>query len=169
MTDMQKQLPDSPLSLWLATYGSYMPEPQLEGAAEVDIAVIGGGFAGLATAYELLRAEPGLKVAVLEARHAGYGASGRNGSFAMTVIGLGFSTTAMIRGKGYLKDAHTYMERAVDALDELIGREKLECEKIRPGFLRVATTPTYTRKLKEEIELMAGLGFGGISWIEKDD
>jgi hypothetical protein len=35
------------------------------------------------------------------------------------------------------------MERAVDALDELILTEKLDCRRIRPGFLRVATTPAY--------------------------
>ncbi len=168
MSDVQKQFPDSPLSLWLATYGNYQSEPPLQGETEVDIAIIGGGFAGLATAYELLRAEPGLKVAVLEARQVGYGASGRNGSFAMTVIGLGFSTTAMLRGKGYLKDAHTYMERAVDTLDELIVRERLDCDKIRPGFLRVGTTPTFVDKLKHEVDLMTSLGFTGISWIEQD-
>lgn len=158
-------LPDSPLSLWLDTYGPYTPQPPLEGAATVDVAVIGGGFAGLSTAYEIRRADPALRVAVLEARTCGYGASGRNGSFAMTVVGLGLGTTAMLRGKQFLKDAHTYMERAVDTLDELIQREQLDCERIRPGFLRVATTQGYIRRLQHDIELVHSLGFSGIDWI----
>jgi glycine/D-amino acid oxidase-like deaminating enzyme len=53
----------------------------------VDVAIIGGGYTGLTTAYELRRADPSLDVAVLEAREIGYGSSGRNGSFAMTVVG----------------------------------------------------------------------------------
>jgi glycine/D-amino acid oxidase-like deaminating enzyme len=159
-------LPDSPLSLWLASYGAYVPEPPLRGDLELDVAIIGGGFAGLVTAYELRRAEPSLRVAVLEAREVGYGASGRNGSFGMTVVGLGFGAMAKLRGKAFLRDAHAYMERAVDAMDELIAREALDCDRIRPGFLRTATTEAYVRRLEHDVALMQSLGFHGIDWID---
>jgi glycine/D-amino acid oxidase-like deaminating enzyme len=163
------RLPDSPLSCWLDLYGDYQPEPSLEGDLTVDIAVVGGGFTGLTTAYELLRVEPSLKVAVLEAKTAGYGASGRNGSFGMTVIGLGFSYTAFLKGKAFLKDAYTYMVRAVEAMDELIQREKLDCQRIRPGFLRVATTPAYIRRLQSEVELMESLGISDFTWLSAEE
>jgi len=107
-------------------------------------------------------------VAVLEACTIGYGASGRNGSFGMTVVGLGFATTAMIRGKQFLKEAHAFMVRAVDTLDDLIQREKLDCDRIRPGFLRVATAPAYVARLQHEVELMKSLGFSGIDWIDAE-
>ena len=162
------RLPDSPLSLWLDTYGPYTPEPSLKGDIAVDVAVIGGGFTGIATACELRRADAALKVAVLEACTIGYGASGRNGSFGMTVVGLGFATTAMIRGKQFLKEAHAFMVRAVDTLDDLIQREKLDCDRIRPGFLRVATAPAYVARLQHEVELMKSLGFSGIDWIDAE-
>ncbi len=162
------KLPDSPLSLWLDTYGPYAPEPPLAGDLAVDVAIIGGGFTGVATACALRRAAPGLSVALLEARTIGYGASGRNGSFAMTVVGLGFGTTALIRGKQFLRDAHAYMERAVDTLDALILRDRLDCDRIRPGFLRVATTASYIKRLQHDIELMASLGFSGIDWIDRE-
>jgi len=159
-------LPDSPLSLWLAEYGEYRPEAALDGDLETDVAIIGGGYTGMATAIALKRHDPSLEVAVLEARTVGYGASGRNGSFAMTVIGLGFGTTALFRGKRFLKRAHAYMEKCVDRLESFIDQAGLDCDKIRPGFLRVATTPSYVRRLQRQVDLMASLGFQGITWID---
>ena len=165
---MSLPLPDSPLSLWLDTYGAYAPEPPLRGDLDVDVAIVGGGFAGLMTAYELRRAESALRVAVLEAREVGYGASGRNGSFGTTVIGLGSGATAMLHGKAFLRDAHAYLERAVEAMDEVITRERLDCDRIRPGFLRAATTGVYVRRLQREAALMQSLGFSGIDWIDAE-
>jgi glycine/D-amino acid oxidase-like deaminating enzyme len=159
-------LPDSPLSLWLDQYGPYEAASPVEGELTADVAVIGGGFTGLATAIALKELDPALDVAVLEARTVGYGASGRNGSFAMTVVGLGFGTTAMLRGKKFFKAAHTYMERAVDELEAFIDREQLDCDKIRPGFLRVATTESYVKRLRKQVDLMQSLGFDGITWVE---
>ena len=162
-------LPDSPLSLWLDAYGDYEPRPALEGQLEVDVAVVGGGFTGLSTAIALKKADPALSVAVLEAMTVGYGASGRNGSFAMTVVGLGFATTAMLRGKKFLQRAHSYMEGCVDTLEAFIDDEGLACDKVRPGFLRVATTPSYVKRLQKQVELMKSLGFEGIDWIDADE
>jgi glycine/D-amino acid oxidase-like deaminating enzyme len=161
-----QDLPDSPLSLWLAEYGEYSSSPPLGGDIAVDVAVIGGGFLGLSTALALRQRDPSLDVAVLEAKSVGYGASGRNGSFAMTVIGLGFGTTAMLRGKAYLQRAHRYMEQCVDRLDAFIDEAGLHCDKIRPGFLRVATTPSYVRRLQKQVTLMNSLGFDDIEWFD---
>ncbi|RMF10334.1 MAG: FAD-dependent oxidoreductase [Candidatus Neomarinimicrobiota bacterium] len=161
--------PHSPLSLWLDTYGDYQPQPPLRGDRKVDVAVIGGGFTGVATAHELKRADPGLNVAVLEARTVGYGASGRNGSFAMTVVGLGFGVMAMLRGKEWLQAAHRYMMKAVDGLQELVETEHLDCDLIRPGFLRAATTPAYVKRIRHDVDLMQELGFDDIYWIDGEE
>lgn len=168
---MALPLPDTVDSMWRATYGPYQPGPSLSEDITVDVAVIGGGFTGLMTAYELKRADPGLDVAVLEAREIGYGSSGRNGSFAMTVVGLGFGATALIKGKDYLVRAHRYMMDAVDALWELAEREGLKekAEVIRPGFLRVGTTTKYLKKIRKEVELMNGLGFDDIYYLDEKE
>ena len=69
-------------SFWLDTLGEDLaPRPALQRSAEVDVAVLGGGYSGLWTAYYLLRENPGLRVAVVEKEIAGYGASGRNGGW----------------------------------------------------------------------------------------
>lgn len=161
-------LPDGPLSLWLDQYGGYRAEPALDRHVTVDVAVIGGGLTGLATAIHLRRKDPTRSVAVLEARQVGYGASGRNGSFAMTVTGLGFGMTAMLRGKSYLRRAHSYMERCVDELESFIDADGLDCDKLRPGFLRVATTPSHVKRLQKQVDLMTSLGFEGIEWVDQE-
>ena len=53
----------------------------LAGNVTVDVAIIGGGFAGLATARRLRQIDPSLKIAVLEASRLAEGASGRNSGF----------------------------------------------------------------------------------------
>ena len=156
-------LPDSPLSLWLDRYGSYSPSPPLAGPVAVDVAVVGGGFGGLSAAREIKRADPALRVAVLEAKTVGYGASGRNGSFAMTTVGLGIGPMAKLRGRQFVRDAHRYMTRAVDHLDRLIQDERLDCDRTRPGFLRVATSTGHVRRIQHDLALGGGgcrLGLG---------
>ena len=83
-------------SYWLNTYGPYTPNAAVQGDITVDVAIIGGGFTGLSTAYFLRKTEPALKVAVLEGEVVGFGASGRNGGFAMTLFGLEPAVTAML-------------------------------------------------------------------------
>jgi hypothetical protein len=55
--------------------------PPLRGLATADVAIVGGGFTGLWTAWHLLEAAPGIRIAMLEADIVGGGASGRNGGF----------------------------------------------------------------------------------------
>ena len=74
-------------SYWAATAG---PEPEglgpLPGDRTADVAVLGGGYTGLAAAYRLA-GDHGLDTVVLEAHAIGWGASGRNGGFAMISVG----------------------------------------------------------------------------------
>ena len=49
--------------------------------ADFDVVVIGAGYTGLWSAYYIARSAPHLKIAVLEANHVGFGASGRNGGW----------------------------------------------------------------------------------------
>ncbi len=57
------------------------PCPPLGARVVADVCIVGGGFAGLWTANELMEREPGLRVVLLEADICGGGASGRNGGF----------------------------------------------------------------------------------------
>src|SRR5204862_3219321 len=65
----------------LAAEGEAEPAPPLEGDADADVAIVGGGYTGLWTALALKERDPGLRVVVLEADECGRGPSGRNGGF----------------------------------------------------------------------------------------
>jgi glycine/D-amino acid oxidase-like deaminating enzyme len=154
---------------WHATYGAYSPSPPLQGGGRADVAIVGGGFTAMATAHYLLAADPGLKVVVLEAETVGYGASGRNGSFAMTVVGLGLEVLVKLKGRERAREAHRYMERAVDTVGELVADNRLDCDYTRPGFLRMAAAPGQIARLKREVELAHSLGIEGIEWLDRDE
>lgn len=76
--------PGAARSLWLQQALEADPGdtcPPLTAHVKADVAIIGGGFAGLWTAVHLTEAEPGLTIALVEADIVGGGASGRNGGF----------------------------------------------------------------------------------------
>lgn len=70
---------DDNRSAWLEGAPESAPEAPLRGDQVADVAIIGGGFTGLSTAWHLSHRFPDRKIAVIEARTVANGASGRNG------------------------------------------------------------------------------------------
>lgn len=126
-------------SYWLETCGDDLtPRPALRGSIDVDVAILGAGYTGLWTAYYLLEHDPSLKVAVLEAEIAGYGASGRNGAWCTSGFPLGLTSLETRYGR----DAAVAVQRAMwDAVDEVgarAEREGIDIEWRKGGGLRLA-------------------------------
>ena len=72
------------MGLWFATLPRPIePRASLERDERVDVAIVGAGYSGLWTAYYLTALEPGIRVAIVEAEFAGFGASGRNGGWCV--------------------------------------------------------------------------------------
>ncbi|MFI5396533.1 MAG: NAD(P)/FAD-dependent oxidoreductase [Candidatus Binatia bacterium] len=165
---MNSSTDHSDKSFWLATYGPYTPNPPVQGDISVDVAIIGGGFTGLSTAYNLRRDDSGVKVAVLESEVIGYGASGRNGGFSMTLFGLEPAITKLFFGQQRTVEAQRYMERAVDYVDALIKEHNIQSDYWFPGFLRVATTPGYAKRIQHDLQILSDMGIGGVTWIDAD-
>ena len=116
--------------------------PRLPGGTlRTDVAVIGGGLAGLSAAYHLLGRLPGARLVVLEARRIGAGASGR-----MTGLlgpGVGQSLPALVRRHGPARARALYVAtlRAVEDVCRLVAREGIDCELEMTGQLVVARSP----------------------------
>src|SRR3712207_7096742 len=73
-------------SFWLHQLGPIARRPAPAGDRTADVAVVGGGYTGLWTAYYLARAAPELRIVVLEAAYCGFGASGRNGGWCSALF-----------------------------------------------------------------------------------
>ena len=70
---------------WLEEAGQIEPTAPLSADTTADVVIVGAGYLGLWTAWQLKALEPALDVVVLEAGLAGHGPSGRNGGFVSTL------------------------------------------------------------------------------------
>ncbi|TKV67993.1 FAD-dependent oxidoreductase [Marinobacter panjinensis] len=76
-------------SFWQYKYGDYSANTALpHGSYETDVLVIGAGYTGLTCAREIRKDDKTKRVMVLDANEIGFGASGRNGGFNMTLFGV---------------------------------------------------------------------------------
>ena len=68
---------------WLREAGGAEPVAPAAGDLDADVVIVGGGYAGMWTAWNLL--DRGARVVLLEADVCGHGPSGRNGGFCETL------------------------------------------------------------------------------------
>lgn len=132
------------VSFWWAQEGLPAPRPSLPGDLQVDVAIVGAGYTGLWTAYYLATSQPGLRIAVLEQRFAGYGASGRNG---------GWLTNTVTGGRErYGREGGARQQRAMnDTVDEVIrvaAAEGIDADIRKGGELEVARNAAQLARLR---------------------
>ncbi len=108
--------------------------PALEGEIDVDTLVVGGGLAGCATALDL--AERGQKVALIEAKTIGWGASGRNGGFASDGFPSGYETLVKKIGVGRAREFFRLAQMGHRLLRERIDKYAIDCGPLQEGALR---------------------------------
>jgi gamma-glutamylputrescine oxidase len=107
--------------------------PALAGRAETDVCVVGGGLAGLSAALSL--AERGRKVAVVEARKVGWGASGRNGGFVSPGFAVGGEGLVKRVGVERARALHGLTREAVKLVRSRIDRYRIAADPIDSGML----------------------------------
>jgi glycine/D-amino acid oxidase-like deaminating enzyme len=135
------------LSLWWAGLpGELSPRGALERDIDVDVAVVGAGFTGLWTAYYLLRAAPGTRVALLERQVAGYGASGRNGGWCSALFSAPGTLIARDHGVEAARAMHLAMQGTVDEVGQAAAAEGIDCGFTKGGTVVAARTPAQVRR-----------------------
>jgi glycine/D-amino acid oxidase-like deaminating enzyme len=110
--------------------------PRLEGRVEADVCIVGAGYTGLWTALELRRADPSLRVVVVEKEMAGFGASGRNGGWVLGAL-AGPRDAALERA----------IRASVDEIGRRVAEEGIDCDFVKGGTLTVAQTAVQLERL----------------------
>ncbi|MGH7789491.1 MAG: NAD(P)/FAD-dependent oxidoreductase, partial [Candidatus Binatia bacterium] len=145
------------ISPWMA--GADEPTSPLGGEVEADVAVIGAGYAGLSAALEL-RAE-GLSVAVLEARYAGFGASGRNAGHLTPTIGKDLPTLTRIFGRERVRGLVQLADTAIRYVEQRIAGLGIDCQYEPVGNVIAAVHPRQFAALDRAAQAAADFAVPG--------
>jgi gamma-glutamylputrescine oxidase len=150
-------------SYYAASANEQPDYPTLETDITVDVCVVGGGFAGLSSAIELT--DKGYKVAVLEANHIGFGASGRNGG--QLIAGLACEQGVIESALGFeaSKQVWNMTLEALDLVRERVKRFDIDCDLV-DGYLGVSVNPAKGKALQKWVDDMQQRYNYQAEWIE---
>lgn len=127
------------------------PRAALRTDARFDVCLIGGGLTALWTAYALVSADPGLRIAVLEREIAGFGASGRNGGWCSAL----FPRSAASLERTHGRDAAVAMRRAMIGTVAEVGRvvraEGIDCDFAQGGTVVFARDDVQRRSARADV------------------
>lgn len=128
-------------SFWLDTCGDDLtPRPSLTAPADADVAIVGAGYTGLWTAYYLKKADPSLRIAIVEKEIAGFGASGRNGGWC----------SALFAGARSAREMHGPLSDTIDEVGRATAAEGIDAHWHKGGTLTLATSPAHLPRVREE-------------------
>jgi gamma-glutamylputrescine oxidase len=161
-------MPSAYVPSYYAASARQAPEhPALEGPAEADVCVVGGGIAGCSTALHL--AERGLRVILLEENRIGWGASGRSGAQAIQGIASGQAKLDRLIGPGAARSVWEISVEGLALMRSLIKRFSIDCDWV-DGHLTTAVKPRHDRDLHAEIkELRDVYGYQTVRYVPKDE
>jgi glycine/D-amino acid oxidase-like deaminating enzyme len=152
------------LSFWHdSAPDDWEPREPLPGDVTADVAVVGAGFTGLWTAYYLLRADPTLRVVVLESETAGFGASGRNGGWCSALFPASLPALAALpgSGRGAALRQHQAMRESVDEVGRVAAEEGIDAHYAKGGTVTLARNRSQLRSARAEVAAAREWGRGG--------
>ena len=144
---------------------------QLVGKIDVDVAIVGAGFTGLWTAYYLSRLAPQLKIAIVEARHVGFGGSGRNGGWCVGFLPMSPSEMVAEHGVEPMQFIQRKLFATVDEVGEVAARESIDCGFHKGGTIETASNPAHVERIRETVNSWRAAGFGeqDMRWESADE
>jgi glycine/D-amino acid oxidase-like deaminating enzyme len=148
------------VSFWYRAMGVPTRRPALPGSTDVDVAIVGGGYTGLWTAYYLKKAQPELRVAVLEKEFAGFGASGRNGGWLSAEPPGQLRRYAEAHGWPAAVAMQQEMFASVDEVIAVAAAEGIDADVQKDGLLHVATSEAQARRMLGRVTNLRREGWG---------
>ncbi|QIR13469.1 NAD(P)/FAD-dependent oxidoreductase [Shewanella aestuarii] len=155
-------------SYWASTMPVPQANPALKGCQQTDVAIIGGGYTGLLTAY-YLATEFNIDCHVLEANQVGFGASARNAGFVLKGSGrLGYSAMAKRWNIDVAKGIYAEFTEAVARVDGLIKQHQIDCDVQETGYLKVAHNPKALAQLQNAAAFIQQHFGDGAEFIDRE-
>lgn len=144
---------DPNCSLWVSKMPGYRPRPALKGVIDADLAIIGGGFTGVSTAYYVSRRFPERRIVLLEAAVLANGASGRNGGMMLNWVNGFEDAPPELAARIYRATC-----AGIETLCDLIERHQLPVDYRRDGVVSIYTSPERAEAVHAEVEAQNGVG-----------
>lgn len=154
-------------SYWHETAQPFQGAVQSPVSGDFDVAVVGAGFTGLNAARRL--AKSGVKVAVIEARHVAYGASGRNGGHLNSGLAESFGSACAHLGEETTRRLWRAYDQSIDMIEEIVEQEKIDCDFRRAGKLKLASKPSHVGRLRAMADEIRREADASVRWLERDD
>ena len=156
------------ISLWMDQLDEpLLARPALAEDLDVDVAIIGAGYTGLWTAYYLKLQAPGLKIAIIEAQTAGFGASGRNGGWLMGNL-LGEDRLLADLSPEQRRASYDLLHNIPDEVEIVLEREGIACDYRKGGVLYCAARyPEQETSLRQYLDSLykQGLNENDYRWL----
>ncbi|MBB4932495.1 glycine/D-amino acid oxidase-like deaminating enzyme [Lipingzhangella halophila] len=147
------------ISFWFRELGCPERRAALLDTVDYDVCIVGGGYTGLWTAYYLQRADPGLRIALLESEFCGFGASGRNGGWLSAEFAGSRERYAQLHSKGAAIALQRALMNSVDEVIDTAGDEGIDADIVKGGMRLVATNPAQRSRLHAEVGYRQEWGF----------
>jgi glycine/D-amino acid oxidase-like deaminating enzyme len=146
----------APRAFWLDHPDAPPTRPPLDGSAEADLVVVGGGLTGLWTALQA--AEEGKRVVLLEGERIAFGASGRNGGFCAASLTHGIAN-GLARWPGEMETLERLARENLDGIRATVARNAIECGWQDRGVIDVATEPHELEWLAQQAAQLRRFGW----------
>jgi len=134
-------------SLW-ADSARKLDTKELVSSSEFDVAIIGGGFSGLWTAYHLNQFDKSLRIAVFEACEIGFGASGRNGGWASSEYPVTKKSLIKRHGETKANQLFTALDQSIDEIGKFAKKYAQKSGFVKSGSLYFSRNQGQLQRLK---------------------
>jgi glycine/D-amino acid oxidase-like deaminating enzyme len=143
----------------LAAEGDPSPLPGPSTDVEADVAIVGGGYTGLWTAWHLLERDPALRIVLVEQDICGGGPSGRNGGF-VNAWWDELDTLVALYGEQRGPEAARAAAESVPAIGAWCAAHGVDAHFRQAGMLVVSTTFPHDPRPVHAAHYAEGLGVG---------
>lgn len=154
------------VSHWWQDLGGPKPRTPLPGDTVADVAIVGAGYTGLWSAYYLKKQAPNLRVIIIEEKHAGYGASGRNGGWLTNAVTGGREQYVKTHGKDAAERFQRAMNETVEEVINVARTENIDADILKGGEFNVAYTPAQEKRLRAHAASESTFKYADVQLLE---